>query len=296
MSRALITGATGFTGPYLITELRSAGYEVFGIARQSRAESDGDIFPCDLCDAQAVSDIVARVRPDVVVHLGAISFVSHEDVDAIYRINIVGTRNLLDAISRCDSGPRAVLLASSANIYGNASVELIDESLAPMPANDYAVSKLAMEFMARLWFDRLPITIARPFAYTGVGQDERFLVPKIVHHFKRHASVIELGNIDVVRDYSDVRSIVRSYRLLLEARATTGNVFNVCSGIGYSLLEILAMMRELSGYAPEVRVNPKYVRSNEVRKLVGSRAKLANAVGPLTDIPLRETLRWMYEE
>ena len=133
----------------------------------------------NLCDRAELGRAVAEIKPDVVAHLAAISFVAHGDVEAIYRTNVVGTRNLLEALAGLEKRPSAVLLASSANIYGNAAVEVIDESVQPSPANDYAVSKLAMEYMARLWMDRLPIIMTRPFNYSGVGQAPQFLLPKI---------------------------------------------------------------------------------------------------------------------
>ena len=170
----------------------------------------------------------------------------------------------------------------------------IDEATPAAPANDYAVSKLAMEYMARLWCDQLPITLVRPFNYTGVGQSLNFLLPKIVDHFRRRAPVLELGNLDVVRDYSDVRSVVKCYRMLLEVE-NAGNVFNICSGRGHSLLEVLQIMRDISGHDLEIRVNPAFVRANEVHRLIGSRAKLDEAIGVVPDIPLRDTLRWMFE-
>jgi len=295
VATALITGINGFTGHYLAQELRSAGYTVTGLSDKVEAASGtGEVFCCDLLDRAGLAGVVSRVMPDVVVHLAGIAFVADNDADVIYRTHVMGTRNLLEATVKSGCRPRSVLLASSANIYGNAVVVPIDEATPAAPANDYAVSKLAMEYMARLWCDQLPISLVRPFNYTGVGQSLNFLLPKIVDHYRRRAPVLELGNLDVVRDFSDVRSVVKCYRLLLEA-GQTGEVFNICSGRGYSLLEVLQIMGEISGYAPEIRVNPAFVRDNEVHRLIGSRAKLDAAIGVVPDIPLRETLRWMLE-
>jgi nucleoside-diphosphate-sugar epimerase len=291
--RVLITGLHGFTGYYLAQELAAAGYRVFGtaIAGEPTAEN---IFTVDLCDRARVAEVVALVQPDVVVHLAAIAFVAHADAQAMYCVNIVGTRNLLQALAENKKTPSLVLLVSSANIYGNAAQELIDESVMPAPMNDYAVSKMAMEHMAGLWRDRLPIVIARPFNYTGVGQSENFLLPKIVSHFRREAREIELGNLDVARDFSDVRMVVKTYRRLIEA-APVGETFNVCAGMAYSIDEILGMMSELAGYKIKVKVNPAFSRANEVKRLLGNNAKLARAIGDLSPIPLLQTLRWMLQ-
>jgi GDP-6-deoxy-D-talose 4-dehydrogenase len=292
--RALVTGLGGFTGRYLAQSLQAAGYRVFGTSHG--AESAGpDTYRVDLTDRAELARVVADVQPDVVAHLAAIAFVAHGDADAIYRTNVVGTRNLLEALANLPRRPKAVLVASSANIYGNAAVEIIDESVEPNPANDYAVSKLSMEYMACLWTDKLPIVVARPFNYTGVGQSPQFLLPKIVGHFQRGERVIELGNIDVERDFSDVRRVVDAYRRLLQL-APAGGVFNVCSGRAVSLKAVIAMMEQIAGYEIEVRVNPAFVRANEVRRLQGNAARLQSVVGPLEDIPLESTLRWMYDE
>jgi nucleoside-diphosphate-sugar epimerase len=297
MARALITGIAGFTGRHLQRELEAAGHEVYGLTHAGGVQSE-KVIACDLCNAVDLRSAVDRVRPDFVAHLAAVAFVAHGDVDAIYRTNVVGTRHLLAALAAQATKPRAVLLASSANIYGNSTAGVIDESVSPAPANDYAVSKLAMEHMASLWRSQLPITFVRPFNYTGVGQTTDFLLPKIVDHLRRRASVIELGNLDVERDFSDVRMVVGAYRRLLEAQATSsrsGDVFNVCSGRGYTLREVLATGAEIAGHTPEIRVNPAFVRANEVKKLVGSKAALEGAIGPVEAIALPETLRWMIE-
>lgn len=291
--RALVTGLSGFTGQYVAAELRAAGYRVFGTTTPGHA-SAGDTYAVDLTDKAALAAVVRDVQPDVVAHLAAIAFVAHGDVDQIYRVNVMGTRNLLEALAGLEKKPSAVLLASSANIYGNADVGVIDESVPAAPANDYAVSKLSMEYMARLWQDKLPLITVRPFNYTGVGQHENFLLPKIVNHFRRKAADIELGNLHVWRDFSDVRVVAAVYRKLL-ALAPAGQTFNVCSGHGYSLGEALQMMNEIAGYQINVHVNPAFVRANEVVRLVGDNRRLAAVVGAIEPPPLRDTLQWMYQ-
>jgi GDP-6-deoxy-D-talose 4-dehydrogenase len=291
--RALITGLRGFTGYYLKQELEQAGYDVFGTVLPGEPVGD-KMFAVDLLDLRSVPEIMAKVQPDVVVHLAGIAFVGHGDASQIYQVNVVGTRNLLSGLASCEHRPSCVLLASSANVYGNASVRVIDELVPPAPANDYAVSKLAMEYMARLWMDKLPIVIARPFNYTGPGQSESFLLPKIVAHFRKGAREIELGNQAISRDFSDVRSIVSCYRRLL-AVAPAGETFNVCSGRSHSLASVIEMMEAIAGYQIDVRVNPAFVRANDVLTLVGDDAKLARVIGPTEQVPLAETLRWMYQ-
>jgi nucleoside-diphosphate-sugar epimerase len=290
--RALLTGRNGFTGRYVAAELEAAGYVVVGLSDRPEPSGSGSIT-ANLLDREAVAAAVAEVRPDVVLHLAAISFVAHGDVDEIYRVNVVGTRNLLDALAQLVQKPRIVVLASSANVYGNAEVEPITEDTPPAPANDYAVSKLAMEYMARLWMDRLPIVITRPFNYTGVGQTEQFLIPKIVSHFRCDARTIELGNIQVARDFGDVRDVARAYTAIVKT-SPAGETINICSGVGHTLKNVLEMMADIAGYRIEVRVNPAFVRDNEVHRLVGSNDKLRAETGWSVSTPLRATLAWMY--
>lgn len=258
--RALITGINGFTGRFMANELAAQGCEVLGVG--SQPSDSPSYYQVDLADVAGLRKLLADTQPDIVVHLAALAFVGHGAADAFYQVNLIGTRNLLEAIDACGKVPDCVLLASSANVYGNASSGMLDETTQPAPANDYAVSKLAMEYMASLWHAKLPIVIARPFNYTGVGQAENFLLPKIVSHFTRKASTIELGNLDVWRDFSDVRAVVSAYRGLLEARPL-GQTINVSSGVTYSLREVIDMCREITGQDIDVQVNPAFVRANE---------------------------------
>lgn len=294
MAKVLITGINGFTGQYMAKEMLQAGYEVTGISNfDSDASDDVKIYRADLNFQSQLVDVISNVKPDYIVHLAAIAFVAHGDVDAIYKTNLMGTRNLLESIVISGIEPKSILIASSANVYGNSSLEVIDESVTAAPANDYAVSKLAMEYMAKLWFDKLPIVITRPFNYIGVSQTINFLVPKIVDHFKRKAEQIELGNLNVIRDFSDVRFVVNSYRKLLES-GVSGETFNLCSGVGHSLTDIVNSVAELAGYKPELVVNPAFVRANEVHRLIGSRKKLEAIIDISDDYKLMDTLAWMY--
>jgi GDP-6-deoxy-D-talose 4-dehydrogenase len=292
--RVLVTGSRGFTGRFLCAELEAAGHEVIRAAHAVDASAD---LAFDLRNLEATKTAIGGIQLDAVVHLAAIAFVAHGCVDDIYAANIVGTRNLLEALTMSDTPP-SVLLASSANIYGNAVVEPITEDIPPHPVNDYAVSKAAMEYVASTWSLRLPVTIVRPFNYTGLGQSSQFLVPKIVSHFKERRDAIRLGNIDVVRDFQDVRDVVHEYRLLLEMGDSVRNgVFNVCSGEGRSLKWILDSLSNLTGHLLRVDVDPALVRTNEVRRLVGSRERLKATLGGTS--PRRDfltTLAWMLNE
>lgn len=295
MSRILVTGADGFTGRHLTALLAQQGHEVIGISHGAlTVPVDGlaASHVCDLTDADALKDIVGIVRPEKVAHLAAIAFVAHGIVEDIYRTNIVGTRNLLEALSIAGSA-NAVLLASSANIYGNRVSGAIDESVAPDPINDYAVSKLAMEFVARLYQDKLPIIIARPFNYTGVGQDKNFVIPKIIDHVRRKAETIELGNLDVARDFSDVRDVALAYAALLTDAGAAGKVFNICSGEAHSLGDVIAMVKEISGRDFSITVNPAFVRQNEVKMLWGDRSEIERVTGQRPAYALHDTLAWM---
>jgi nucleoside-diphosphate-sugar epimerase len=289
--RVLITGISGFTGRYVAAELADAGYDVIGLTH-SGDKGANDVHPIDLCDRDATLALLSGMELDAVVHLAAISFIAHGDAEEIYRVNVVGTRNLLEALDRASAAPRVVVLASSANIYGNAAVEPITEDTPAAPANDYAVSKLAMEYLARLWMDRLPIVITRPFNYTGVGQAGQFLVPKIVNHYAQRAAEIELGNTDVVRDFLDVRDVARLYRVIVE-QAPMGATLNLCSGRGSSLQEVIDIAGRQAGYRISVRINPAFVRANEVRRLIGSPDLTHAIVGGFTARPLEETIGWM---
>lgn len=297
--RVLVTGLGGFTGRYLQAALEQRDWEVWGLGAQPAPEGTtganaARYLQADLADSSALAHALAQASPQSVIHLAAIAFVGHGDADAFYRVNLLGTRHLLAALAALPKPPARVLLASSANVYGNQTEGMLDEATPPRPANDYAVSKLAMEHMARLWADRLPLTIVRPFNYTGVGQSADFLLPKIVAHFRRRAATIELGNLDVWRDFSDVRAVADAYCRLLDAPGAVGTTVNLCSGHSHSLRGIVTMAEQITGHRLPVQVNPAFVRANEVKTLLGNPAYLHTLIGAdWANPPLQDTLRWM---
>jgi len=280
--RTLVTGLDGFTGRYVQSELESHGHTVVGLN-------------CDLTDAEAVAADVARIQPEAVIHLAAVAFVGHGDAKAFYDVNLMGTRNLLAALVQYAPDVQSILLASSANIYGNRSEGVLSEDALPDPANDYAVSKCAMEQMARLWLDRLPLFLVRPFNYSGVGQDDKFLIPKIVTHFRQKKEVIELGNLEVWREFGDVRAIADIYRRLLEC-CPAGETLNICTGKTYSLREVISLSEEITGHHIEIQVNPEFVRANEVRILTGDNSRLKGVIGEWQPYRLQDTLAWMLND
>jgi nucleoside-diphosphate-sugar epimerase len=277
--RLLLTGADGFTGQILSEQAQARGYEVYGLVS-------------DITDKEAMAVEVARVEPEVAVHLAGISFVAHADDAAFYQVNVIGTQNLLGALAALPTRPQSVILAGSALVYGNSQASPIAEIEPVAPPNHYALSKLAMEYIARTYLDRLPIIITRPFNYTGPGQAPEFLIPKLVRHFAQRATMIELGNLDVEREFNDVRMVCEAYLALLQ-KGVPGELYNVCSGSPHTLREVMSKLERLTDHTMKITVNPAFVRPDEVRSLYGSADKLERCIGELPSYELDDTLRWM---
>ncbi len=279
--RILVTGLSGFTGQYVKAALKSSGHQVIGLSS-------------NLTNTQSLIEELADMQPDAVIHLAAIAFVGHGDVNDIYHVNLIGTRNLLQALAQAPKAVNHMLIASSANIYGNSSAGVLNEQTSANPANDYALSKYAMELVAGFWRDHIPVTLLRPFNYTGVGQNNMFLIPKIVAHFKARKPIIELGNLEVWREFNDVRFVAASYAKLISSPPTmSGQAINICTGNAYSLHEVITLCQKITDHTIEIQVNPQFVRANEVRVLKGDNTLLQQAIEPVEQYDLQQTLTWM---
>jgi len=216
---------------------------------------------------------VLQVAPDAVIHCAGISFVASKDQEAFYRVHALGTSNLLNALTKLPNKLVKVLLASSATVYGNAALTPTPEDYPLKPIDHYAMSKVAMEEMAKTFFDQLPIIIARPFNYTGPGQHDNFLIPKLIRHFSQKASSIELGNLNVEREFNDVSTICQAYLALLE-HGTPGEIYNVGTGKVRSLGTVVDTLIHLTNHPIKITVNPDFVRANEVHRMCGDATKI----------------------
>lgn len=281
--KILLTGAEGFTGRPFAIAAESTGHKVVNLQ-------------ANLTDASEVKKEVADISPEAVVHLAAISFVGHADDSAFYAVNVVGTTNLLTALALLPIAPRQILLASSANVYGNCKESPISEDVRPAPVNHYAMSKLAMEHMASTYGASLPLVISRPFNYTGPGQATNFVIPKLVEHFATRAPSISLGNLHVEREFNDVQMVCSAYLHLVQ-HGEPGQIYNVCSGRPYTLQHVVDTLEQITGHVMQIEVNPVFVRANEVHRLCGSPVKLqallANHGATLAHPALEDTLRRM---
>lgn len=295
MSTCLVTGGSGFTGRYLIAHLKRQGHHVVALASQPCGADE--THHIDLNESDALTDMVSRVSPQQVYHLAALSFVGHPTPLDFYRVNVLGTETLLNALSVLSTLPR-VLVISSANVYGANGQAVIDESVLPAPVNHYANSKLAMEHIVRTYASRLPLLIARPFNYTGPSQAVHFLVPKIVQHIQQREPYIELGNINVSRDFSDVRDVVAIYSHLINywpSEAASGSIINVGSGESVSLQALIKILEDLTGHHIEIKMNPAFVRSNEIHDLKACTKRLTRWVPSMSRYSLYDTLEAMLD-
>ena len=282
LMRLLLTGAHGFTGQHLSLAASVAGYEVFSL--------EGN-----LQEIESLREQVHKIHPTHVVHLAGISHVTGDHELAYYEVNLLGSLNLLKALKDLVTLPQKVILASTAHVYGNYESSSIKESERLAPISHYAMSKLAMEYMSQPFLKRFPLVLTRPFNYTGVGHDSRFVIPKIIEHFRCKAPVIELGDIDVLREYNDVRDVCDVYlKLLLLGKS--GQTYNIASGRSHSLRQVIASLEKLSGHVIRVEQNPQFLRVHEMFNLAGDSRRLEECIGELPWRSLEATLQWMLND
>jgi len=294
----LITGASSFTAPYIARKLKDSHTNIIAtsLSGKSDANSFDQVVQCDITDIESVEKTIDSTKPDRVIHLAGLSFVGHKNPSDFYNVNVIGTDNLLSILEKCSHKLQSILISSSANIYGAPEITEITESVTPNPVNHYANSKLAMENIARTYSSVLPIIITRPFNYIGYGQNISFVIPKIIDAYARNNKSIELGNINVSRDFSSVYDTVDAYAKLLVCKKAIGETFNVCSGRATSLASILSDLEEICGRKIDININQNFIRKNEILSLTGSNKKLLKTIDWQPTTSLKPILKEMYGE
>jgi len=283
--RAFVTGASGFVGPWLVEHLRAMGDEVFAPE-------------VEITDADLVRDALADARPHAVYHLAAIANVGESwgSPQQTFSVNAAGTLNVLEAARTLSATPR-VLLVCSAEVYGRVtSDDLPLREDAPLrPVSPYAASKVAAEFLGLQAFLAygLPVVRARAFNHIGPGQAPTFVVSSLARQVAevalRGGGAIHVGNLTPQRDFTDVRDVVRAYRLLVE-RGVPGEVYNVCSGEAIAVAELADRLVRLAGVDVSIEVDADRVRAVDVPVLLGDPGRLVAATGWRREWALDDTL------
>ena len=274
MIKILVTGARGFTASHIIKSLSNDSYNV--ISTSSKVSENSNIIHLNDFSENNISFILNSINPDFIIHLAAISDVNYTNYDEMFNINVNLVENLLKATLSMREKPKKILISSSANVYGS-SQELIKEDSTLNPLNNYAESKLKMENVTKNFFDDLNIIITRPFNYSGPGHKKDFLLPKIAHHFLQKEKEINLGNLNVIRDFSYVSDVVTTYKKLLFCSARS-EIVNICSSQGQSIADIVGIFETVAGYKIKVNTINSNKRNNDINIQIGCNEKLKEII------------------
>ena len=311
MKRMLITGFSGFVSRHFLNYLveNNLSYEVLGVDVNPTKFSMEDYAPTlamsfeqvNLLDKEAVEDMIATFRPDYILHLASFSSVAYswQHPADCFMNNTSIFLNVTEALRKHDLCDCRLLSVGSSEEYGDVKKEELplQEDMPLVPVNPYAVARVSQEMMAKVLADSfgMQIMLTRSFNHMGPFQDERFVIPSFVRRILDIAESgaksgeIETGDTSIVRDFVDVRDVVRAYyRLLLDGKA--GEVYNICGEKGVSLAEVVDQIADIVGVSVTTRVNPDFVRPGDNQVVIGSAEKIRQDIGWTAEIPLRQTL------
>ncbi|MCL2627426.1 MAG: GDP-mannose 4,6-dehydratase [Oscillospiraceae bacterium] len=292
--KALITGSRGFAGRHLSAELISNNYTVYGID----LHKDENTTAVDILDRQAIRECIKSIKPDVIFHLAAQAEIplSWKKPQLTFEVNVIGTVNLLEAVREENPACRIVLIGSADQYGVTGIVKPISETVTLSPKNPYAVSKKAQEEMALLYVKAygLDICMTRSFNHCGPGQSLGFIASDICSGIvaieQGKAEDLKVGNLEAIRDFTDVRDIVKAYRLIGE-KGVSGEVYNVGSGIGIKIQEVLNTLINMVECEIVVTADKDRMRISDTPVVVCDNTKLAKHTGWSPVIPIEATLR-----
>ncbi len=302
--KVLIFGCGGFVGKYLTDEFTSNGYEVTGSDIRVPEWADDQFISCDLLSAEVVKAVISKVMPDIIVNLAAISSVgqSWKNPQLTISVNVIGSLNILQAVKDCSAEGKApkVMFIGSSEEYAPASAPVSETS--PLDSNSpYGISKMTQESFAALYGKEFGIDVylVRAFNHTGVGQADNFVLPswcKQAAEIDRSGApgVMNVGNLKVRRDFSDVRDIVRAYRLIVE-KGQPGKAYNVGSGVAHSLEDMLKTITSLSVQEITINVDPARIRPTDTPVICCDNSLIRSELGWAPEHDIFDTLKEMYE-
>lgn len=286
--RVLVTGGSGFVGGFVRRDLEAAGHTVV-----LHGAEHGDIR-----DAAQVDALVREARPEGCLHMAGIAYVPRawSEPDLVFGVNVEGTVHVLEALRRHAPAART-LVVSSAQVYGNTPRGTpVREEDALDPDNLYGVSKMAADLTALLYARRygMAVMTARPCNHIGPGQSTDFVVPAFAAQLKdiaagRKPPAMQVGNLDSLREFADVRDVARAYRLLLE-RGTGGRAYNVAVGELVKIGTLLDLLCAAAGVRPTIERNEKFYRPTDAQPVLDT-ARIQADIGWRPEIPLAATLR-----
>ena len=306
--KVLVTGASGFVGKYLVEALLTKKYEVFASVYAQADDlknliGQDHVFQGDLTNSTFALELIESIKPAITFNLAALSVVhnSVERAASVLSSNLILQYNLLEAIRLHAPNSRFVAICS-ANEYGlvNEKDVPIDENAPFKPLNPYAVSKLSQDMLALQYYLSYDLDIVRlrPFNHTGVGQTTDFVIPSLVKQFVNIASGktepnLEVGNLESIRDFTDVRDMVDAY-ILAGEKCEKGEVYNIGFGKGIMVKEIISLLEEISGTKVVIRTNEDRVRRSDVPVLIANADKFKALTGWAPKIKFKDTLNWIY--
>jgi len=286
-NKVLIFGIDSFTGFYLKQKLISEKFDVIGTSLSKESE-----YFCDITSKRSCINIIKKVQPNYLINLAGVSFVPNSDLEKIYKVNLLGPLNIMESLVQTNVHPLNILFASSAQLYSYSHGEMINENSDTSSVNHYSNSKISMETILDFYKTDFNVNILRPFNYTGLGQKENFIVPKIVSHFKNKKAKIYLGDIDVSRDFSDVRDVVDAYFRVMKY-SLSSEYFNICSGKSIYINDLLEMVANITNHSLEIVQDESFKRENLIKHLLGDNSKLKSIGWSPFFTDFNDTLKWM---
>lgn len=297
----MIFGIGGFVGPYLVREFQENGYKVYG-SDIAVTNIDGiDYSQTNLLEEDNVYKLVADIHPNMIINLAAISSVgaSWEIPQTTVHVNVIGALNIMEAVRKIDCNLKVMFIGSSEE-YEESDRPINENS--PLNANNpYGISKMAQEQFAEIYRERygMQIYCVRPFNHTGIGQKASFALPSFCKQAAEieksgRSGTIKVGNLTAERDFSDVRDIVRAYRMIIESDDCT-KIFNVGSGETHSLAELLEYIVSLSSQNINIEVDPKRFRTVDTPRICCDNSYIKKELGWKAKYSIFETLKMMYK-